>query len=175
MLQKKVLRIPKKRVKVILKFKNDIEKKANVKIDINNEIMIVGDSFDVYIASNVIKAIGRGFSYEDAAKLFKDYTLYVIPISKNRNTLQRIRARLIGTKGKVRKRIEEMTNTKISIYGKTVSIIGKGYDLDLARNVIEKIIKGYGHAHVFRFLQLCINKRNTYEEEIDNEENDMKE
>ncbi|MEM5826278.1 MAG: KH domain-containing protein, partial [Candidatus Aenigmatarchaeota archaeon] len=100
-----------------------------------------------------------------AKKLFKDYTLYVIPISKNRNTLQRIRARLIGTKGKVRKKIEEMTNTKICIYGKTVSIIGKGDNLNLARSIIEKIIEGYSHSYVFRLLQLCKRKREAAKED----------
>lgn len=164
------IRVPKDRIKIIEKVKKDIEREANVKIDINSEILITGDGFNTYVTSNVIKAIGRGFNYEDAKKLFKDYTLYVIPISKNRNTLQRIRARLIGTRGKVRKKIEEMTNTKICIYGKTVSIIGKGDNLDLARNSIEKIIAGYSHAYVFRFLQSCIRKREAYREaEIEEE------
>ncbi|MBU5678477.1 MAG: hypothetical protein QXJ96_02200 [Candidatus Aenigmatarchaeota archaeon] len=164
MLQRIIVRIPKERVNTVKKFKKDIEKEGNVKIKINNEVLIVGDGFNTYVTSNVIKAIGRGFSYENARKLFKDYILYVIPISKNRNTLQRIRARLIGTKGKVRKKIEEMTNTKICIYGKTVSMIGKGDGLNFARDVIEKIIEGYSHSYVFRFLQLCIKKRENYRE-----------
>lgn len=171
MLQRTIVRIPKERIEIVRKFKKEIEKEGNVKIEINSEILILGEGLDTFVASNVIKAIGRGFDYENAKKLFKDYTLYVIPISKNKNTLQRIRARLIGTKGKVRKKIEEMTNTKICIYGKTVSVIGKGDNLNLARDVIEKIIKGYSHSYVFRFLQLCINKRESYKnqdlEEID--------
>ncbi|MEM7816385.1 MAG: KH domain-containing protein [Candidatus Aenigmatarchaeota archaeon] len=162
MLQRIIVKIPKERINILRKFKKDIEKEGNVKIKINNEVLVMGEGFNTYVTSNVIKAIGRGFSYENARKLFKDYTLYVIPISKNRNTLQRIKARLIGTKGKVRKRIEEMTNTKICIYGKTVSIIGKGDNLSLARSVIEKIIEGYSHAYVFRFLQVCIKKGGFY-------------
>lgn len=167
MIQKATVRIPKERIRIVKEFRKDIEREANVKIDINSEILITGEGFDTYVTSNVIKAIGRGFGYDDAKKLFKDYTLYVIPISKNSNTLNRIRARLIGTKGKVRKKIEEITNTKICIYGKTVSIIGRGENLDLARSVIEKIIEGYSHAYVFRFLQLCIKKEAYRESEIE--------
>ena len=165
MLQTRVLRIPKKRIKHLLEHKDEIEKYANVKIDVNNEIKISGESFDIFLASDVIKAIGRGFNYETAAKLFKDYTLYVIPIAKNRNELIRIRARLIGTKGKVKKKIEELTNTNISIYGKTVSIIGKGDKLNLARIAIEKIIAGYSHSNVFRFLKSSILRRSFEKEE----------
>jgi len=149
----KQIRIPKERLKIIKKVKMDIERLGNVKIDINGEILLSGNSINVFNTGNVITAIGRGFSFGDASKLFGDYILYVLPISKNKKTLYRVKARIIGTSGKIKKRIESLTDTKISVYGKTVSIIGKGEKLEEARTAIEKIISGKSHSTVFKFLE----------------------
>jgi len=150
----KKLRIPKKRVETIKKIKNKIENNGCVKIEIDDDITITGESLNVFNTVNVITAIGRGFSPSDAFKLFEDdNTLYILPISKNKNTLNRIRARIIGTRGKVKTKIEQLTNTKISVFGKTVSIIGSGCELETARVAIEKIIEGKSHPTVFKFLE----------------------
>ena len=149
----KSLRIPRKRFAVVRKYKSDLEAAGKVRIEIDDEITLYGNSIDVFTASSVINAIGRGFDYEEASLLFGDYLLYVIPISKDRKTLIRIRARLIGRGGRVRKRIEEKTKSRISIYGKTVSIIGKDEDLEMAREAVERLIEGKTHAVVFKFLE----------------------
>ncbi|MEM7826955.1 MAG: KH domain-containing protein [Candidatus Aenigmatarchaeota archaeon] len=149
----KKIRIPKERLKILKEVKDVIESEGNVKLEINSEVSIVGDSLSIFNTQNVIIAIGRGFGFDDASKLFKDCTLYVIPISKNKRTLYRIKARIIGKNGKIKKRIEMMTGVKISVYGKTVSIIGKGDELEVARNALERIIAGESHASVFRFLK----------------------
>lgn len=149
----KNIRIPKKRAEIVRSFREQIEKTGKVRIEIGEEISIRGDSFRVFNASTVITAIGRGFSFEDACSLFDDYQLYVLPISKDKKTLLRIRARLIGRNGTVRKKIEELTRTRISIYGKTVSIIGKDENLETARVAVEKIMEGKPHVVVFKFLE----------------------
>lgn len=147
------VRIPKRRMEILESSIKEIEKRGRVKLEITDSITIKGEPFDVFIVSNVITAIGRGFDYSEASLIFDDYILYVLNISKDQKELRRIRSRLIGTYGKVRKRIEEITNTKISVFGKTVSIIGKDDDLERARLALEKIIEGKTHSMVFKFLE----------------------
>lgn len=147
------VRIPKKRMEILESCRKDIEKRGHVKLEITDSITIAGEPFDVFIANNIITAIGRGFDYSEASLLFGEHILYVINISKEQKELIRIRSRLIGTYGKVRKRIEAITHTKISVFGKTVSIIGKDDGLERARLAIEKIIEGKTHSMVFKFLE----------------------
>ena len=66
---------------------------------------------------------------------------------------RRIRSRLIGTSGKCRRNIERLTGTRISVYGKTVAIIGKYTNAHLAAQAVEKIIKGIPHRSVYEFLE----------------------
>ena len=46
-----------------------------------------------------------------------------------------------------------MTATEISVYGKTVGIIGTVEQVKIAREAIEMIIKGVSHESVFSFLE----------------------
>jgi ribosomal RNA assembly protein len=149
----KKLRIPRKRIDVVKQFKDKIEEKGKVKLEITDEISIIGDPFNVFATSTVITAIGRGFDYRVAASLFDDSLLYVIPISKNQKTLTRIRSRLIGRNGTARKKIEHYTKTRIAVYGKTVSIIGRDENLEAARTAVERLIEGKPHTIVFKFLE----------------------
>lgn len=153
----KTIRIPNERIAVFIgrhgAAKREIENLAGVKIKVNEEIEIEGEPINVMNVENVIKAVGRGFSFEKSLYLLdEDYTLYIISLPKNERTLKRIRSRLIGTKGKVRKNIEIMTKTFVSIYGKTVSIIGRYDDTEKARKAVEKLIAGYSHKSVYKSL-----------------------
>jgi ribosomal RNA assembly protein len=67
-----------------------------------------------------------------------------------------MRARLIGTKGKTRKIIEDLTNAELSIYGNTVCIIGNLFELQIAKTAIDMILSGSEHSAVYKFLE---NKR----------------
>ncbi len=154
------IKIPMKYKKVLMKkpeIKEEIEKTTNTKITISDDIQIEGDGLDVFIAKNVLKAFGRGFSIEDALKLTDDlYSLEIIDLSDYANTDNRIKiiaARIIGTQGKTKKYIERYTNTKIAVSGKTVSIIGKWDDINLAREAILMLINGSMHKTVYRWLE----------------------
>ena len=105
-------------------------------------------------AENIIKAIGRGFSPKNAMELLdEEKTLYIIQISGNKASLERIRSRLIGTRGKARRNIERFTDTKISIYGKTVSIIGTYENVEKARNAVEKLMAGAKHKTIYKDIR----------------------
>jgi ribosomal RNA assembly protein len=133
----------------------EIEEKLGVKIHKEgNLIEIDGEGFEAYQAMNIIKAIARGFAPEHAFLLFdENNTLEIIEIPGNKNTLYRIRARLIGRKGIVRKNIERYTKCKIAIYGKTVSIIGPFDKIPIAREAIEMLISGKKHSTMYKYLE----------------------
>ena len=59
---------------------------------------------------------------------------------RHKTHLERVRARIIGSQGKTRAFIEEITETNISVYGKTVGIIGRAEYVTLARKAAFKRI-----------------------------------
>jgi rRNA processing protein Krr1/Pno1 len=67
--------------------------------------------------------------------------------------LIRIRSRIIGTNGSARKRVEQLTDTKISVYGDHIAIIGKPDDVKIAADAVMDLIKGARHVSVFNKLQ----------------------
>jgi ribosomal RNA assembly protein len=154
----KKIKIPEERIPVLIghagEIKKGIEKCTKTKISVNEEVLIEGDAIDVLMTENIIKAVGRGFSPEIAMKLAdEEKYLLVIPLPKDRKELKRLKSRLIGTKGKCRKNIELLTKTNLSVYGKTVSIIGRYDDVEKARMAIKKLISGMTHKSVYKFLE----------------------
>lgn len=161
---KKEVKIPKDRVGVLIgkggSVKTQIEEKTNTKIKITNDgyVTVEGeDSFKILKAMNTIKAIGRGFDPQTAFKLLKDeYVLDIIDITdyaKTKNSLIRLRGRVIGTKGKAKRTIQELTETDIVIYGKTVGIIGLPENVALAREAVIRLLEGAMHSTVYHFLE----------------------
>ena len=152
----KSVNIPKERIAVLIgehgHSKKSIEKLTHTVITINEEVQIDGNSLDVLTAENIVKAIGRGFSPENALKL-ADEEIYLDIIQLPKTRLERLRSRIIGAKGKARRNLEVLTGTKISVYGKTVSIIGKYENVFTAREALEKLIKGFTHKSVYAFLE----------------------
>ena len=67
--------------------------------------------------------------------------------------MQRLKGRVIGREGKSRQIIEELSETNISVYGKTIGIIGSTESASIARQAVESLLKGATHASVFKFLE----------------------
>jgi len=156
------LKIPEERIGVLVgengSEKREIERRTKTKIKIDGcEISIEGEPMDEWIAKDIVKAIGRGFSPEKALKLLDEsYSLEIINLTDFANTekaIKRKRARIIGENGKTRKTIEEMTNTYVSIYGKTISIIGNYENLEIAKEAIIRLLEGASHTSVYKFLK----------------------
>ena len=49
--------------------------------------------------------------------------------------------------------IEELTETNISVYGKTVGIIAEVDSLMIARRAIEMLVEGSAHRNVYKWLE----------------------
>ena len=77
----------------------------------------------------------------------------MISSGKRSNQQRRIRARIIGRQGKIRKLIEQLTDTQISIYNSTVVLVGEESGLFAARQAIEMLAGGSEHGSVIGFLE----------------------
>ena len=74
-------------------------------------------------------------------------------VGKRSSQQRRIRARIIGSEGKIRKMIEQHTGTEISIYKSTVVLVGEGSGLISARQAIEMLASGSEHGTVIKYLE----------------------
>lgn len=169
--QEEFVRIPKERIGVVIGRKGETKKKiedaTKTKIDIDSntgEVFITSteeteDPLAVWKARDIVLAIGRGFSPERAFRLLNEgevlevVELTDVIVGNERNALPRIRGRIIGRKGRTREIIEEMSGTEISVYGKTVAIIGNPLQVQVAKTAIEKLVKGSPHGTVYKYLE----------------------
>jgi len=154
------IKIPKKRLDELKSKKrelNKLQKLTNTKISINEDIIIDGEGIDIFQTKNILKAFGRGFSIDDSLYLLDEkYSLEIINLkdyTKSKNRMIVLKSRIIGTKGKTKKYIEQYTNTKISIYGKTISIIGKWDKVNIAKKAILMLIEGCSHTTLYKWLE----------------------
>ncbi len=149
--------VPHERVKVIKDgtVSSKIKKSLNVKLSFEeNCVSVEGEGLELFQAKTIVKAIGRGFSPENAFRLLnEDENLETIELNQfNDNRIKIIKSRLIGTGGKAWRMIENFSGCSLSIYGKTVSLIGNYEQLNIAREAIQMIIRGSKHSKVYGFL-----------------------
>lgn len=145
--------------------RREIEEKTKAHLEIDPDEGVVGvtgdegdDPVGALKARDIVLAIGRGFSPRRALRLLQEDTyLAVIDIKEvtgkqTKSALWRIRSRLIGTAGRARSRIEELSGCSVSVYGSTVALIGKEAELDRASHAIELLLRGSEHSTVFHLL-----------------------
>lgn len=160
------LKIPKSRIGVVIGkkgiVKSEIESFIGVSIQINSEdgsvhISSTPDTTDptsVWKARDIIQAIGKGFSAEKAFNLLDDNIfLETIELGGSKNTIKRIKSRIIGEKGKAKKMIEANTDVLISIFGNQVSLIGEISEIRNAREAVMQLVQGSKHSTVYRYLE----------------------
>ena len=163
------VRIPMDRVAVLIgpkgEVKRYIEQRAGVELEIDSAdgSVVVNeegaeDPFVAMRAADIVKAIGRGFSPEHAFSLLRDdYYFYLMDITdyvgKKPNHVMRMRARIIGTNGKTRRVLEELSECFISVRGNTVGIIGDEWGSDVARRALDMLLSGSEHRTVYSFLE----------------------
>ena len=159
------LKIPLARVAVVIgtqgKVKKEIEETTGTHLQIDSaegDVFITGeDALGLYTAREVVGAIGRGFNPELAKLLLKqDYAserLNIDDYAKTKKHEIRVRGRVIGAEGRARKVIEELTDCHISVYGKTITIIGQIESVPICKRAIEKLLAGSQHSTVYRWLE----------------------
>lgn len=159
------LKIPKERVAVLIgkngEIKKDIENSTGSKLEINSkdgEVIISGDdALSLYTTREIVRAVARGFNPDVAKMLLKqDHSLEIVDIEeyiKSKNDLIRMKGRIIGAEGKSRKTIETLTECYISVYGRTVALIGEVERLMTARKAVERLLGGAPHGNIYKWLE----------------------
>ncbi|AET65704.1 KH domain-containing protein [Methanothrix harundinacea] len=143
--------------------KSMFEEKTGATIDIDSENGAVEitpgeDPIMAMRLAEVVRAIGRGFSPERALPILEDELLMldVIDLSRAFNTksdMARVKGRIIGKDGRTREIAEKLTGAGISVYGKTIGIIGNPDQIRVARTAIEMLIDGAPHGAVYGYLE----------------------
>ncbi|MFW9897568.1 MAG: KH domain-containing protein [Candidatus Thorarchaeota archaeon] len=172
------MKIGKNRIAVLIgkdgSIKSEIEKTLGVKIIIDSK---TGDCdvspriddanyvpLNVYTAEKIINAINRGFNPAKAMKLLEEnydleiFNLFSI-LGKSDKHIKRVKGRVIGRNGEMRRAIERYAESFVSVYGKTVSVIALYEDLQVARKAINMLIKGIPHHVVLKFLENKYNEK----------------
>ena len=165
------VRIPKERVGVLIgpdgKVKRDVEERLQVKLEIESEAGGVEinlnekatDPSVLFRAKDVVTAVGRGFSPDQAFRLIRnedvvfDFIDLRAIFGRSDSDIRRVKSRIIGMNGKTRRTIEELTEADVVVYGHTVGFIGTFEQVDIARNAVQMIIQGSEHHSVYNFLQ----------------------
>ncbi len=161
-------RIPEDRIAVLIgaggRTKREIATRTGTEVEVDaeeGEVTVTGPDDDpdgAMKARDIAIAIGRGFSPERAMRLLKDRTyLGVLDIKfttghHEKAALRRIRARVIGTRGRARARLEELSGCSVSVYGSTVALIGDEEQLERGSRAVELLLKGSEHSTVFHLL-----------------------
>lgn len=146
--------------------KANIEDAFNAQLHIQSQSGVVeivpregsADPTTILRARDAVLAIARGFSPDRALKLTDDdIVLDIIDLretfGKNERDIARLKGRVIGREGKIRRLIEEMTDAKVSVYGHTIAILGQYETVTAAREAIELLLKGKQHSTVYKLLR----------------------
>ncbi len=136
--------------------KNELEKKLNVSLKIvGKRVYIEGDSFDEYYALNVFEAIAFGFSVAKALFLKGEDVIFrkVHIKSHTKRNLKDVRARLIGTKGKARRTMSEISGCEIIVGESEVGIIGDVEDVEKVERAVIHLIEGAKQSNMYKFLE----------------------
>ncbi len=164
------VKVPQERLAIIIgtegETKELIEKTLDVDLYVDTDDSSVHitdrdtteDPLAVWKARDIIKAVARGINPHKALRLKDDGTIVeIIDVSEyvggSKSSLQRLKGRIIGKDGKTRQIIETMTGVNVSIYGKTVSILGTYEEVYDAKRAIAMLLEGKPHSGVYRFLE----------------------
>ena len=141
----------------IIKSKKKLEKELQVKItNRGKEVFVRGNPENEYITEKVIDALNFGFSFQTAMLIKQeDFILEIINIKEHtkRKDLERIRARIIGKKGKTLQTLYQLTKSHFEMKDNFVGIVGHPEYLEKAQEAIIAIIKGSKQSNIYNFLE----------------------
>ena len=141
----------------IIKSKKKLEQILNIKItNKGKEVSISGKPEDEYIAEKVIDALNFGFPFSVAILIKEQGHVFEILNVKDytrRSDLDRVRARIIGKKGKTLSTLSQLTKCDFELKDNEVGIICDPEYLKNAQEAIISIIRGAKQANVYSRLE----------------------
>lgn len=143
-------------IREVTKNKDKLEKELKVRISIEGKkVLVEGGGVEEYEAELVFSAIDFGFKVKNAL-LLKDEEMSFKKVhikDHTKRNLKDIKARVIGTKGKAKRTMEEISNCKILIKEHEVGIIGAVEDVDNVVTAIISVIKGSKQSNMYAYLE----------------------
>ena len=141
----------------ITKNRERLEKILRVKItNRGKEITIDGLPEDEYFAEKVLIALDFGFPFS-IALLVKDednvFEILNIKDYTKKKDLEVVRARIIGTKGKTLRTLNELTKCYFELKDNQIGIIGEPEYIKNAQEGMMSLIRGAKWANVYAFLE----------------------
>ncbi|OIO25726.1 hypothetical protein COX85_02910 [Candidatus Micrarchaeota archaeon CG_4_10_14_0_2_um_filter_55_9] len=154
--------IPAKRLPVLRRdgerFLDELEDRCGVEVDFGGgEVRVEGEAGDEWLAGQVLHAVALGFTPRQAFKLLKeDCFLEVLDLkalARNEKDLQRFKSRLIGSQGKAKKTLQELSGAWLSVGSHEVALLGGYESIQLAKEGIQKLLEGKTHSTVYAYLE----------------------
>ena len=156
-----IVRIPEERKSVLIgkdgHVRQWIENSTGTAIKVSDAVEITGeDPLGVMKAKDIVTAIGRGFSPGAARRLLVEGCgIHVISLEgETLKKRKRLFGRVIGRAGMSREKIESETGASISVFGKTLSIIGLPDEIGPAERAVEELLAGKKHTWAYRKMQM---------------------
>lgn len=161
------LDIPQERIGVLIGRNGEVKKRLEEKMGVKIHVQPDGPIKVEYSAENpevyfklkrISEAISCGFSGDDALRLLDDNViLRKIDLrgfaNESSQRMKILKGRIIGSRGKVWKKIEKLADVKIAVYKYNVGIIGSEENCETAYRTIIKILEGSQFSTVFRYLE----------------------
>ena len=144
-------------IKEVLRNKSKILKELEIKLtNKGHNIFIDGKADKEFIALEVLEAVNAGFSVDRALQLKQEgmmlQTLNIKNITK-RSDLERVRARIIGKKGKTLKTLNNLTDCDLAMSGNKIGIIGHPDEMEDAVQSVTSLIQGSKQGNVYSRLE----------------------
>lgn len=148
----------------VKKAKAELERSLNIKLTLEgNMITFEGAAVDEYVARQVLEAMAFGFSASKALLLKDEEMAFRIVHIKDhtKRNLEAIRSRVIGTRGKTRRTISDITGCDVLITDTDIGIIGHVEDAEDTERAFIQIIRGMKQSNAYQYLE----KRNKEKKE----------
>ena len=134
-----------------------IESKIKVNFTFGKDrVNIDGSELSEFLVEQIVRAIDFGFYVEDALLLInQDFILEFVNIKENtrRNNLKDVRSRVIGTEGRAKRTIENLTGAIMVVKVNEIAVIVDSEHLDSTIQSIKSLIQGSKHGNVFAYLE----------------------
>ncbi len=156
----KKLFLKKKELSRILKLRKKLEKNLNLKLRIENNNLLIEskkeDSYSEYLSSKIIDAVSLGFELESAMQLMDiNYNFIKIDIKNfvRESRLKEAISRVIGSRGKTKKLISQLSECDIVIHEHIVAAIGPSDNIAVVQDALVSLIRGSKPSKVYSFLE----------------------
>lgn len=144
------------RISEVNRNKDLLEEKLKVKLTISGiKVEVEGKAVDEFEATRVFDAVVFGFSVKKALLVLnEDFVFKTVHIKDHtKRNLKDVQARIIGTKGKARRTISDISGCELLIKEGEVGIIGDVESAADAETAVVNIIKGSKQSNMYRYLE----------------------